>query len=459
MKNFKAIQIFLTLSNKEIGQFEKFLDAFYKENIKLRTLFSVLKKERESLPILDKQSFLHKIMSKDYYSSPRHVTNTLSRLSKIIEEFLVHREIFELSIKEVVLLDIYKKRGLNNVYRKKMNNYQLKYLEKSSYSIYDYLEIGEIYRKSYLYDRVYHNKFDEYSLRKSFKYINTFSILQRLKFNIEILIRSNLRPALYEVIYEYDEAILSEAERLNQPIIKWYVNLNLALVSEEKKLTQELVEHFLKIESFSLVQEYHEILLYLIETCSLKKSSPVSKLRLYKFGVKKEILSPNNEISQRLFLDAVETALISEDFDFANYFISHNSDKLAIDKKRDTLYLSNALKSFYEGRFHETLRFVSQVPYKDLFQNVIIRSLTLKAFYEAEDDYFLLLDTIRSFRTYLSRQELAFGTYFTIESHDNFIKILKAIVMQKEIPESLEEKIRSLVNVAYEDWLRKILRR
>lgn len=137
-------------------------------------------------------------------------------------------------------------------------------------------------------------------------------------------------------------------------------------------------------------------------------------------------------IQANLFRNIFYTALLLKKHDWAEEFVRKYSDYLLPEQRPDMLNYTGAMLLFERKKFDEAVELISRVNYSFFVFKYEAKVLMIKIYYELnlfEQD----LSLIDSFSHFLTKNKNVSAEYK--ESFNNFLKFVKILIRQKNIPE------------------------
>lgn len=163
------------------------------------------------------------------------------------------------------------------------------------------------------------------------------------------------------------------------------------LISNESNANYDKVKQFYfeNFENFNYEDKINAII-YLTNYCNQEnRFNHSTKLKemlsLFKFGLAKNILIKDDTISSVDFKNIVTVGLALKESDWVLKFINTHSKYLKNKDKENTVRLCKAKILQSEGKNERVIRLIQDVEFQDLFDNITVRNMLLKSYYELEE--------------------------------------------------------------------------
>lgn len=419
----KSIEIITTFSPEEKSDFKKFLSSpYFNSNSKLIKLYNViLESENEIVnnSISEKDIYL-KLFQKDKfsYSSMR---NLMSGLFRMCEEFLVVNAIkrseecyFDNKLK---LLKEYSNRFLDNnyhiVYKKadKELNYKFlgyKYFEfksKLNYSLanFEWMRNNSDKRRVAVYEECLNNICTVVSTLSENISAHNYS---KLAYNYT----PEVKPA-ESLIKNLDiKKFLKDLESLDD--LRYYhistevkfIKLILEPDNFENyyQLHKDITNNISKYSNTE--KSYHCSRLFSFLINHLQKGNnklirEVSNFRKFQMENIKYGSDGMDKLSIRIFLDMIDTFLITESDVFVENFIKKNLDKVETINRENAFHYASSRLELKKKNFEKTIEHISKMKLTEHFMKFQSKMILLQAFYEMEnfESGLYALDSLKHF--------------------------------------------------------------
>lgn len=453
--------LFITLNKAEIRQIARFVRSpFFNQKEVLIDLFEYLDlsvNQKKYIPT--KEDIFRNVVKEDKYD-PQKVRWVMSKLSQLIEHFLVYQEFFEEStIVQTKLAVAFRKKGLSKHFYGTIQGVEKTHQKNEFQDAANYKNAYEIQLEKY--------NFTSLGIR------STSQNLQKITDNFDVFyIATKLRQCCIKISHqnvyktEYDFGMLKEVmqylerkQLLAIPAIGIYYYGYLALANMDREdyfhtFKKLIFEHGNKFSS----EEMNGIYLLAINYCIRrlndgKKSYAQEGLDLYKVGLKSKVLITDGKLSRFTYRNIIAMGLIVEAYDWVEDFL-HNY-KSALDKEhRESIFNFNLARLEYTRKnYDKALELLNKEDFKDLLLNLSAKTMALKIYYEIEE-YRLLDAHLHSMKNFIIRKKII-GYHRT--NYLNLIrytqKLIKLNFYDREANENLRKKITKEQLISEKEWL------
>lgn len=469
MKNTKLIQLISTFSKTELLDFERHLNSLrLQKGNPIFKLFKVLKKEfptfREDR--ITKERVYELVYGKGTGKNMRRLTDLLSDLNLIIQDYLINKKLGEEeAIRALTLLKIYEERKLDKLFfstsQKWINKWEKEPLPGREY----FRTLYDIYSIYY-----FHSNYPSYTQTK----INTSTLVHKNdisyiinKLYLTTLLENDKHKTLNKEVGETENLFVDEILNLveNPPYSEIpHIFLSRELIkstrtknySKYKKLHDVFIN---SIEQFSIAEQYHFILFlqyYCYQDYQRGNNDALYQIHLLnKMGMNKGIFLQNYFIADDLFRDIIQIGCAVKDFEWTENFISNYSDRIKEENKFDIITLSKAILLSRQNKYEEALQVLIPAKPKDVIYDIQQRCIKLQCFYELESHADTLYDFLNSFAAFISRNKVLSHGYK--QGINNLIRFTYLLLKTRHNPKAssikLKEKLENYESIAYRSWL------
>lgn len=462
MRNNKLDRLFHQIPYREMQELKKWVASpYYNSRIDVRKLFFILYEARFKEKALPEDNELHRVIWPDKSFSINNLRHLRSQLYKIMEDFLIDRQLRkEPSLRQTLLLEAY--------YRYEMEKELAGGLKKEIKAIQAepvrdqaaYLQEYQLRRLEYSSNRN-RNQFNTEALEGTIRLLDNFYILQALTWATSAL--NHQRIFHFGYVSPLLEAVLKAAEQISwedEPAIAVYFQLYLCLQhSEDGAHFQSFIELLYKSEHAFRLDELKSLYLLGINYCIRRLNQGKTEylrevLRLYKKGLSsRALLDRQGNLSPFTYKNIVSAALRLQEFDWAEEFIQAYEQRL--DSEEPGSYQAFVLARLHHarGELKKVVSLLQKVETADLFTRLDAKVLQIKTYHELGEDPFVeyLLD---SFNQFLRRKEIL--TYHR-QLYRSFIRFTQKMI---RLPEEDLSRGKKLLNKLSEsgplpekDWL------
>ena len=434
MNKSQLIQIFRTLSKKEIRDFRKWVQSpshNQRQDVVKLCQFLGENIQDPSEDTLSKENVYPKIYDGEAYDDAK-MRQVIHFTFRVLEDFLIHQEWSERKLEQRILLaSVYRKRQLTKAYER-----TIRQSEK--------LQADSPYADHHFYELEYQLQYEIYSYRSSLGRTVPLN-LQDLSNTLDVQflanrIRLSCLMVSHQTVYkaEYDHGMLDSSvayvqehpQLLEYPAVAIYFYIYLALTDREEEahffnVKQQLFDH-----GHSFPQgDTRDIYLLMINYCIGRYNAGIREfLResfdLYKNGFERKALMFNGVISRWTFRNAVTNSTILKEFAWTEAFIQDYKQYLSDQHRESIVHYCMGKLHYEKGDYSEAITQFSQVEYDDILMNLAAKIMLLKMYYELSE--FTALDSLlESMRVYMHRKKVI---GYHKSNYENMISYTKKLV-------------------------------
>lgn len=425
----KLFKILLFLSHKEQKKLKDWLtNPWFNSNSDLTLLYQCIVDDAKSSPdeTLDRVQ-LHQKLFPETPLDKQKLNTLMSTLHEKVEDFLIYEKLAQNHpLKEELLVDIYRERGLDKESTKQLNSRISRLSQKPILDSKDATKLHELYEKRHRqsYPKAETDLYQaNYFLDLSYK-MGKYRLLLEFSEHKKILDNTfNLEAQINTL-----KNIRTDHNLHTFNFYQFFFDLDLENSVETLKFL--IQKYFLYHEQFPIIDQ-SILLLSLINygaRFNLKGHQDILQevMVLYKHGIEKELLVHNGKISTTAFANVVTVGNILKEFNFVEQFIRDYQNHLPLESKSDAVtwaktHLAFNSKRFISGHAIKTLHKMESQKHKYAIRTKI---LSLQIWLEE----------------YLSDKEKSFD--FVVGLCQNFIKQLGR---NKHYPPKRLEAIRNLI--------------
>ena len=457
MHNSKLLQIFASLSDKEIKDFDKYILFQTDQTANVYALFEIIQRAYPDFTskTLVKKNVYIKIFGKGAYKDVK-VREQMSSLRKILEGFLINQEQEKVDFyNNLALLKQFRKRSLGNLFQQQVKNIQ------QQIDSDDYLNIESFKREYFLADEK-NNFFEQQqnivhdeSISLKNENFDKYYFSAKLRTLCEITNREKILNSNYPKHIEKDILdIIAKNKKLyfDVPAIHCYFEIFQLLKSDND--TKQFSHTFNTLNSYQKSftdSELKSMYAYLSNYCiqHVNKGSSDFTIRLFemqKLLLQNKILLENGLLSHISYRNIVTIAIKLKEYVWAEKFIEDYKSLVAVKHQENAYNLSKSNLLYAKKDYSETVFLLNQVEFTDVYYACTSKYTLLKAYYALKEldtlDYF-----VSSFQLYLKRnKEISVGFK---KSSENFLKLFKKLLLiekQLDYKEKgkLEKKVKDL---------------
>jgi len=472
MKKSKLVVLLKSLTPQEFKQFHKYIRSpFFTQSKDVLKLYNYLRKHYPNFDSanLNRETIFAKLYPNEKFNGSR-LRNLILKITKILEDFLIYinfkQDTFQ---KEKVLAEIYGKRNLNVIFKKKTENL-LAELEQLPFRDSDY------YINKYALQRDYYfhlNTPRQGAIKKmindAYADLNHFFALEQQLIKLELKTREKIFSEIYHNIQPKALNLILAKESKVYELFKKIIDL---IDKQEEENYFETKALFLT-NMDALKKENQLRILVCLLNFALNQTTQKGAIfieeafELYKVGLALgTFMTPPNLIPGMTFLNIITVSASLKEFDWAKAFIDKYETALDSEVAHVFKPISLANLHFYQGKFGETIQIINSNKLTDSILSILARLLVLRSFYElslrdqtyAQSFYAYL----NSFEKYLTRERKLNSK--KVKGYTNFIFIFKKLIKIKtkrkiefEDISFLEQHLSTLKPISAKSWLQEKL--
>lgn len=435
------------LSDKEITRFSKYIaNSNVKENVQVLWKYILKGFQKESLSDV----CAHEAVWPKAKFSNTNLNKLVSTLNKVFDDFLEFRWNYHSGVKgdierQLVLLRFYSEKGMSNSASLTIKRIS-KLLESLPHKESFYYET--YYRLYKFYDIGYHqDPINSAALQKNRTHaLDRFYFFNKLK-HVGALINysitntnspiSDEQTALLQNILDHidKEDYKNEAPAL----LLWKEAVELLKEPEAEarfnQLEKSLYEHY-SILSPQTANDFFVILLNSFLKIEKDKVKGARKLlEYYLFQIEKDIIFFEGFFVSFVFENIVSTGLKAKSPEWVLKFIDDYGYRLHPDGRKGSIVFGRAKCYFVQGKFSESLEQLEKIKgyqFKNVFINIYVRILRIKAYYDIEFgdpkyDRHQPDRDIASFRKFISNHQSEYSDEFQLR-FKNFAAVTTRLI-------------------------------
>lgn len=419
LNNTKVLQVLKQLNTIELNRLHKFIGSpYFNSNETILNYYNSIHDHLKKAHIdFDEYQLAQKaIGTKDFDKAK--FTKLNNSLLSLVEEFFIQENLSSKQfVKANFLLEEIIEREIDVLYNNSLKSAKRivdRTLEKSSsyyfeqykLELLEFRKIGEFERKTKS-----KKELAGFNIEKTSRHIDEFFILEKIKLYCTLLSWKKVSKIDQKLNFiDLIEAYLTRNKKDLPPQIEIYYLISKTFTDSDNLdhyfTLSELIKDQISIFSITEAKEvYDAILNYCIQKINAGENSFQSELfERYKDALQNGVLLIKNVLSPTSFRNICFLGLRLKHFDYIEFFIKKYSENLP-EKYRDNAVRFNLSRLyFYQNKFDDVLRLLSEVEYEDVVYNLNAKSLLLASYYElGEDD--ALSSLFESFRAYLRRNK------------------------------------------------------
>ena len=272
---------------------------------------------------------------------------------------------------------------------------------------------------------------------------------------------------IFNKTYDFREldAVLSMAKfyKDQHPLVNIYLNCYYLLSSKEPlKVYPGLYDLTQEFSASITKDEFRDIFLLLINFhvryfVKGNTDSGTELFKLYKQGLKEEILLKNGKISPFTLKNIISSAIYTKEFNWAEGILNQYKNKIDSNDKNSVYAFYLVLLYYNKKDFDGALEIIRTLKIKDLYMNLSSKVVQIKIMYELGERE-VVFSLAESLRLKLLRENLA---NYHKTNYNNFAKLVRNLsglnFYDKDAIKALKQKIEDTEVLADRKWLLKML--
>jgi len=465
MYKSKLFELLKSLDEQEVMSFQQYLlSPFFNNSQKCIELYQYFLKvypnwKHESL---QKEQVFKKIFPNKDINKSSSLRELSSKTLRLLEDFLIVQELQVANDqRDWFLLQALEKRKKVKRFQQKHQQIQRDLLQKKQqdidYALQDYRLEEQLFNFEIANNQNNKTKDTLWQVIKKFEY---YALLKKLELYSSLLNRQVLKGKKYDL--EELEYLLDWIEKNHldkqHPIIALYYLTILMLKTKEER-------YFFRLKQ--LIYDYGQVLdkkeLKTLLTIAINYSTlainqnqehfKLERFELYFYQLKQQLLHSGKYIHFMHLKNICTIAIQAQKIEVAQNIVEEYKHEVAPEYVEDVYYFNKGMLEFYTGNYQDSIYFLHQVGYINVFYQLDCRMLLLRAYYELEESN-ALLDLAQAFKRMLQREKKLSKRHK--EAYHNFILVLvklyriKALFSTKSL-EKLKEEIlqKKLINQAW----------
>ncbi len=423
LAKIKAIEIINTFSNDEKTEFKKFLASpYFNSNRRLVKLYSFILRYEKKISlneITEKELYLKVSGTTKYsYSSMR---NLMSSLYQMCEEFLIvnsarHEDEYKFE-DNLKLLKQYSNRFLDK-------NFQLLFEKVDSSQDYSYLGskyFEHKFKLNYVYSNYEWKRNNTVKRRDSLYNATLNNICRIISIISEDITVHDYMKKTYSFQPDLDPArslisnidlnkFLNELKPMDDLRYNHIINeirfIKLIISPDDFEnyyILKKII--FNNIDKYSNTEKYYHIsrlFNFLISKSQIDNSKIVSEISEFrKFQIKNIKYGSEGveNMPMRIFIDMIDSFLITEDIKFVESFIKENLDKVEIQDRGNALNYAMARLELKRNNYEKAIDHLNKLKLTENFLKLYSKMMIIQAFYEMEnfESGLYALDSLKHF--------------------------------------------------------------
>lgn len=463
LDNTLVWELMLQLTSKELKSFSLFIASpYFNRRDDLQQLHAHLNKaRRKNKPALKKRELFFSLFPNQEYNDQK-LRLLISDFLKLLEQFLTIQEWENDSLGQPhLLLSAYRRRKLSRHFQTTMKQAEKKLLKQP-------LRHPDFFWENFLIEQERYSflssegRTQELNLQTMDNQLTTTMVTMKLR---QIcLMRS------HETVFntQYEIAMLQEVLQIAQSppmqkvlAIRLYLLCYQALFSEQTSDDKFLSFKSLLFESTDAIPkpELRGLYLLAINFCIKKINENVNQYyreahELYKSGLASELLVENGKMSRFTYNNIVGLSIrIPDIWNWVEWFVKEYKDFLEPEYREPFFNLSSARLEFARKNYDAALHHLQQADYRDLINNLVVKTLQLKIYYEI-NEFDLLESHLRTMAMFIRRNK---KLGYHRENWSNIVNYTRKLMdlnpFDKSAKQILRKEIEATEILTEKQWL------
>ncbi|TVQ50115.1 MAG: hypothetical protein EA362_03220 [Saprospirales bacterium] len=465
ISSIKLVKVLSHFNTVELNRLEKFITSpYFNVNKSLIKLFEELVSGIKDLSLseISKLDLYNSIFPGDKFSDSRF-RKSCSDLLKLVEEFLAIEEYRRNPLHQATYL-------MQSISGRKLEplfNSVLKSTRRLSSRQYEVA--ASYYYHQYEIEKNYYNMLGSeikrdsgFNLEQIAENLDYFYMAEKLRYYASALSWRNVVTEDYQMLF-MDE-ILGHIEKSDYSQIP-QISVHLAVLKVYQQPEKEEHYYHLKSEIFRNIDRFppmeaRDIFLAALNFCIKRINQADQKfleetLILYQYGLEKEYLFINGELTPWTFKNIVVVALRLKEFDWTEAFINQFSTYLNEEQRENAVTFNLARLYLYKKDFEKVLELLREVEFEDFSYALGAKVMLMVSYYDL-DEIDPLLSFLSSFRVFLNRKKNQLPEQRR-KNYLNTIKYTQKLATlnpnDRQAISKLKKELEDAKNVADIQWL------
>ena len=454
----KFIQLFKTLSKKELQGFESFLQALYsKEKIALAT-FAYLKDLYPNFVASKRTTWDHayQVIFKSKACQKKdlkNLQNSFSDLYQYLQEYLVWQMSKYKSFEGNLLrLQVLKERKLEQEYRNRIAVMKNKITKQSEKNMWYYLSLMQLNALQYYGTEQERLSIEDDKIIAVMDNLDSFYIHAKFRYGAEFLNRKSILKEDLSIPLLAEVRQLYRAKKTT-PIADLYLAF-IELSKDEKEENYIALKKKFEKYHFKNPRDQAIILFYLINYVAKRTRQneiyfSKEAFTLYKFGLKHKLFTLAGHFPTEPFLNIINVACTLKSYAWAKIFISEWGDFLK-EEKDSTIKLALARLAFSREKYKKVIELLALLVFKNDVYTLHTKLLQLRSFYALKESKELLIRLCANLEKFLIRNKTF--SEDVLLGGKNFISLFRMII-KGNTRNRIETALQKRKTLIAKDWL------
>ncbi len=413
MQNSRLLQLLETFSRTEAREFGQFVRSpFFNRQPELTAFYDLWYKSLTGKSILPpKEAAFRILFPGDPYNDTR-MRLLMSRLLKLAEQYLVIKDWQSRDVSlSLGVLSVYRKKNLPAHFASAIKSVD-GHLEAGADRSLHYFEARFLIEKEQYRFNSSHLRIKNLNLQEVHDQLDLVYVVNKLRYACLTRSRQQVYPQNFDIgILPAILVFILEKGLLKYPAVALYYHALQCLENPDDGLRFDQFKNHLVTHLFSLPrEEARDLLLIAINYCIRRlndgiRSFALEGLALYQFGLEKDILAEQGELSRFTYRNIAAMAIKTNALDWAESFLHQYRDSLPEAYRERMFSFSMAQLAYHRRQFAHALNLLQKTEYQDLLLNLAAKTLQLKIYFET-DEFDLLQSHLDAMKVFLGRKRV-----------------------------------------------------
>lgn len=456
MKDNQFLITLSKISQKEIKGFYNYSIKHFSEDSAANKVLAYLLKhygDYDSHHLEERLAFRKIFTGQNFVE--KKIGNAISDLRTRLIEYLYWKELEQNSLeKEILILKILEKRGLDNLVKKQLKTVT-NVSEKVPQDMWFWMSNLRLAHEKYYnldLEKVAHQSL---KIEEVMKRLDNFTAIAKLKYSCEIFARNDIVNESFDKIAYLDEMLLSNEK--DAPIL--YQCYKAALFLNKNKKEENYI--ILKELTFKHLKELderdkHILISYITNFFAYKirtghQSFGQKLFDFYKEGIEFKAFMIDGFFHTMHFNNIVDIGCRLNQHVWSEEFIEKWGNSLSEEYKNGIISFSTAFIKYEQGDYQKALTLLENEFKKSIFYVIKTRWLELICYYELDMDYDKIDKKCKAFKQFIHRNKVL---------HDSlkkgvlsFIKIFDSLFSSNVDKDKLLKVLEETPFILYKSWL------
>ena len=391
MRKIKLLRLLGKLSSKELKEFRSYMIRHHKRQEISIALLENLRPYHPNFSSkkLDRKSLFKKIIEGQEFNEKR-LLNEMSKLSRLLEDFLIAQHIQENKYaKESLLLEVYKKHQLDEFFFDQLEKMEKK-LDQEKESTNFWLKKLNLASENYYYPTTKRITDKSPKIYEAMTYLDNYYSISKLKYACEFLNRNKVLQDSPQTILLLEETI-STIKPINSTCHTLYTLAMELIKKRENSIFYTLKEFYLS--NLSKIKKKDQLIIfnYLINHTSYcirlgLQEFNTEVLKIYRFGVDNKIMIINGYFDKSSFENTVIVFCKNEAYKWAEQFLVNWQATLNPRIREITISICKAYILFERSEFEKAENLLTDLRAVNFLDQIRITILLLSCYVELKRD-------------------------------------------------------------------------